>query len=72
MGMFSSETRICGLGLNNNHEGVNTMATDLHRIYQRMDKQMPSRLEMSLRGWLLLAVGLIMLSVLIGGFNVGH
>jgi hypothetical protein len=60
------------MGLNNRHEGAKTMATDLHRIFQRMDKQMPSPREMSLRGWLLLAVGLITLSVLFGGFNVGH
>ena len=48
------------------------MATDLHRIFQRMDKQMQSRREMSVRAWLPLALWLIMLSVLIGGFNVGH
>ena len=63
---------MCGLGLNNNHEGVRPMATDLHRIFQRMDKQMQSRREMSVRAWLPLALWLIMLSVLIGGFNVGH
>jgi hypothetical protein len=48
------------------------MATDLYRIYQRMDKQMPSRREMSLRGWVPLALWLFILSALIGGFNIGH
>jgi hypothetical protein len=59
------------IGLNNSHEGVNTMATDLHRIYQRMDKQMQSRREMAARGWLPLALWLIILSAIIGGFYAG-
>ncbi|MGB8644825.1 MAG: hypothetical protein WCF84_06280 [Anaerolineae bacterium] len=48
------------------------MATDLYRIFQRMDLHVQSRRETPLRGWLRLALWLILLGALIGAFNVAR
>lgn len=47
------------------------MAADLHRIIQRMEKQVPNRTGTPLHRWLLLALCLVVIVVLVVSFGGG-